>query len=83
MKMDKLTTEMKEYVCDNICRWPRDSKSELERNGGAYIMSAEEYKSVIVKMLQKLDESDHLFLRQIYTIMKKHLERKRLRNDGE
>ncbi len=40
-------------------------------------MSVEEYKSVIVKMLQKLDESDHLFLRQIYTIMKKHLERKR------
>ncbi len=39
-------------------------------------MSAEEYKSVIVKMLQKLDESDYLFLRQIYTIMKKHLERK-------
>lgn len=39
-------------------------------------MNMEEYKSIIIQMFQKLDESDYLFLRQIYTLVKKHLERK-------
>lgn len=40
-----------------------------------HIMSIEEYKNLIIQMLQKFDESDHLFMKQIYTLVKKHLER--------
>ena len=39
-------------------------------------MSNEECKKIIVEMLGYLDESDVLFLRQIYTLLKKHLARK-------
>ncbi len=40
-------------------------------------MNACECKKVIIKMLENLDESDIFFLRQIYTLMKRHIERKR------
>lgn len=36
-----------------------------------------EYKSCIVEMLNKLDDSDESFLKQLYVLIKKHLERKR------
>ncbi len=42
-------------------------------------MNACECKKVIIKMLEYLDESDILFLRQIYTLINRHLERKRRR----
>lgn len=35
------------------------------------------YKDAIIKLLEQIDESDELFLRQIYTIIKKHIEKKR------
>lgn len=37
----------------------------------------EEYKSYIVEMLDKLDSSDEIFLKQLIILIKKHLERKR------
>lgn len=39
-------------------------------------MNTEEYKSIIIQMFQKMDESDCIFMKQIYTIVKKHLEKK-------
>lgn len=39
-------------------------------------MKAEEYKMLINQMFQKFDKSDDLFLKQIYTLVKKHMERK-------
>lgn len=40
-------------------------------------MKNEEYKKIIVEMLDYLNDSDIVFLKQIYTLIKKHLERKR------
>lgn len=40
-------------------------------------MNASECKKVIIEMLECLDQTDIIFLRQIYTLLKKHLERKR------
>lgn len=40
-------------------------------------MINEDYKKLIMQMLENLDESDAGFLRQIYTLIKRHLERKR------
>lgn len=34
------------------------------------------YKDAIIKLLEQIDESDEVFLRQIYTIIKKHIERR-------
>lgn len=34
------------------------------------------YKGAIIKLLEQIDESDELFLRQIYTIIIKHMEKK-------
>ena len=42
-------------------------------------MNVSEYKEIIIKMLEYLDESDITFFRQIYTLINKHLERKRRR----
>lgn len=39
-------------------------------------MNAEEYKTIIEQMFRQLNESDSLFLKQIYTLIKRHLERK-------
>ena len=36
-----------------------------------------EYKSYIVEMLNKLDDSDESFLKQLCVLIRKHLERKR------
>lgn len=35
-----------------------------------------EYKTVIYKMLNNIDDTDEKFLKQLYTLVKKHLERK-------
>lgn len=40
-------------------------------------MKNEEYKKIIVEMLNYLNDSDIVFLKQVYTLIKKHLERKR------
>lgn len=40
-------------------------------------MKNEDCKKLVIQMLNYLDESDTAFLRQIYTLIKKHLERKR------
>lgn len=40
-------------------------------------MNGIDCKKLIIEMLECLDESDNTFLRQIYTLIKKHLERKR------
>lgn len=42
-------------------------------------MKKEGYTKIIIEMLNHLDESDITFLSQIYTLIKKHLERKRRR----
>ncbi len=34
------------------------------------------YKKIIIEFMEKLEESDERFLKQLYTIIKKHLERK-------
>lgn len=39
-------------------------------------MDNEKLISYIIEMFQRFDESDNLFLKQVYTIVKKHLERK-------
>lgn len=39
-------------------------------------MSNEEYKAIINQLLNRLDDSDNKFMKQIYTLVKKHLERK-------
>lgn len=39
-------------------------------------MSGEEYKSIIIDLVHRLDDSDRRFLIQIYTIIKRHLQRK-------
>ena len=39
-------------------------------------MDNEKLISYIIEMFQHFDESDNLFLKQVYTIVKKHLERK-------
>ena len=38
----------------------------------------DEYKEYIVEMLDKLDESDEIFLKQLCVIIRKHLDRKHL-----
>ncbi len=35
-----------------------------------------DYKKLIIEMLEYLDETDFAFLQKIYTLIKKHLERK-------
>lgn len=35
------------------------------------------YKTAIYKMLNNIDDTDEKFLKQLYTLIKKHLERKR------
>ena len=40
-------------------------------------MKNEEYKKIIVEMLDYLNDSDIVFLKQICTLIKKHLERNR------
>lgn len=39
-------------------------------------MDNAEYIKIIIEMSKKLDESDNQFLKQIYTLLKKHLDRK-------
>ncbi len=39
------------------------------------MMSVEEYKKIINQMFQYFDESDNLFMKQIYTLVKRHLEK--------
>ncbi len=39
-------------------------------------MSGEEYKRVIVDLINMLDNSDRRFLIQLYTIIKRHLQRR-------
>lgn len=39
-------------------------------------MSVDEYKKIIDQMFKEFDESDNLFMNQIYTLVKKHLEKK-------
>ena len=35
-----------------------------------------EYKKVIIQLLDQLDESDFRFLKKLYIIIKKHMEKK-------
>ncbi len=39
-------------------------------------MGSEEYKKIIIEMFQHLDGKDSLFLKQVYTIVKRYLQRK-------
>lgn len=39
-------------------------------------MSGEEYKRVIVDLINMLDNSERRFLIQLYTIIKRHLQRR-------
>lgn len=38
------------------------------------------YKMIIIKMLEKIDDDEVIFLNQIYTIIKRHIEKKEGRN---
>lgn len=40
-------------------------------------MNEKDYQKIIVKMINKMDETDIRFLKQIYTLVIKHLERKK------
>lgn len=40
-------------------------------------MENEKYIELIIQMLQTFTEPDNLFIKQIYTLIKKHIERKR------
>lgn len=40
-------------------------------------MSCEKLKQIIINMVEQLDEADVRFLNQMYTIIKRHLARKR------
>lgn len=35
------------------------------------------YKKIIIELIEKLEESDERFLKQLYTIIKKHLGKER------
>lgn len=37
----------------------------------------DDYKKIIIKMLDEVDEKDIRFLKQIYTIIKRHLDKKK------
>lgn len=41
-----------------------------------YDMNSEDYKRIIIQMFQYLDNADNLFLKQIYTLVRKHIEQK-------
>lgn len=47
------------------------------REGGVHIMKKDEIVKIINGLLEYLDETDITFLSQIYTLIKKHIERKR------
>ena len=38
-----------------------------------------EYKRFIVEMIEKISETDTIFLRQIYTLVKRHVEKASIR----
>lgn len=40
-----------------------------------YRVSSPDYGELIIEMVHKMDKSDDIFLRQIYTIVKKHSEK--------
>ncbi len=42
-------------------------------------MNTNDYKKIIINMLEYLEESDIIFIRQIYTLIHRYLERKRRR----
>lgn len=42
-------------------------------NGGVHMQNIS--KEFIIELVQKVDDADQKFLRQMYTIIKKHLER--------
>lgn len=46
-------------------------------DGGSYKMNDNEHLKAILSMLKEMDESDSLFLKQLYTIIHRHLLRKR------
>lgn len=35
-----------------------------------------DYREVVIKMVRKIDETDHKFLLQIYTIIHRHIEKR-------
>ncbi len=39
-----------------------------------------EYKEMIIKLVEKIEDSDVVFLNQVYTIIKKHIEKKEGQN---
>ncbi len=40
-------------------------------------MDNDDYQKIIIKMLYQMDETDIRFLRQIYTLIKRHLDKKK------
>ncbi len=40
-------------------------------------MNETDYQKIIIKMINKMDGADIRFLKQIYTLIKRHLDKKR------
>lgn len=62
---------------DFLWQMPYDEIKEFREcscwNGGVHMQNIS--KEFIIELVQKVDDADQKFLRQIYTIIKKHLER--------
>ena len=52
-----------------------DKNEKTKGTGEAYV-DVPDYKKLIIDMLWDLNESDHKFLIQIYTIIHKHMEKR-------
>lgn len=53
------------YIRTNVCK-----RTE------AVHMDADNCKKIIIELLEDLNESDIIFLQQLYTLIKKHLKRR-------
>lgn len=42
-----------------------------------------EYKRLIIEMIEKISETDTIFLRQIYTLVKRHVEKGQYLDRGQ
>lgn len=60
------------------CILNTNKRSRKREREGVHMKKVDnEYKSYIVEMLNKLDDSDESFLKQLCVLIRKHLERKR------
>lgn len=56
MKIEKLTKELKEYICNNICQYPSICRHEEHLMEVCEQCQIEEYMDDIQKFLEKVGE---------------------------